>query len=493
LGNPTIIKTLPLSGLLPAAWLKLACSLLLSLLSCFTSLPQAQAQDTSSLFPQVPPEKNRHLNHLYEYESSLLGSRTPLVVIPGRAQEKQNDAWWLRVGKDFARHPTLKQSYKPYVFLYDSTQDVNLLSQEFHQELRVLLDELAPQQQVVLLTYSLGGLIARDTLVQHPSQLQRVHSVLGVSVPYHGSPMFNGRWFTHYLDHASPIRAFWDRLVYKAYFIDKGNLTRRMTWANFDGSRPFYAKASPEASKPTPAGFSEHSASQAFTVDAKSARQLVPAVERFKQKLIVHASYLDNPYTRLDNTARSTLAEAEAAQGPSSRALKVLTLPKVVLGSVLPFYGFTVHSVFGYMNLQLARLPVHAAAQPLSDEPSLKHLYRYNDGVLPLSSMLYLPERLNEPYNEAWQGLVAAADICKVRLFKGIDHVDMGQYRLVESWIRKRDSVHPGWPRQSPIEWQLFELERLRSGRGLKPLSQHCQGNTARNPARVSLSKTTGL
>ena len=437
-------------------WLKaLLSSLIIGLLGA-AILPFATwAQSTQLYFPTVPPKKARHLNHLYEYDPSPLNGRVPLIVLPGRAQEYQRHSWWKRFYKSFTEHPGLKSTYKPYVFLYDSTQEVALLSEELHQELSVLLKAMPSSQSIVLASYSMGGLLARDALVTHPEQLDRTQAVLGISVPFHGSPMFDRQWFTHYLDHVSPIRDFWDRLAYKTYFASKENLQRRMHWANFDGSLPNYLGNKGQVKLTRPA----------YTLNSKPG---TPDLDQaFRKRLVVHASFLDTPYTRLTND------ELKAHKEPWS--VRIAKAPKALIGSVLPFYGFTVHSIFDNMNLELANLPTWS---PTDKAPQNSHLYRYNDGVIPLSSMLYLPERPRQPYNEDYRTLATLSNNCRVRILDDLDHTDMGHYRLTDSLLNRKDLLTDSSPRKKPLEWLMQDLAELQStSKQLKSRAHYCQPN----------------
>ena len=301
--------------------------------------------------------------------------------------------------------------------------------------------QLPKEQKVVLVTYSLGGMIARDAM-QNPDTMDRVSTVFGIAVPYHGSPLFDPEWFTRYFKHPdhSPLRTAWDRLIYRSYMFNKTNLTRGLSWDNFDRSMPRFD--------------AEH-----INIQGDHVHQNIPAYEEpahiaaFKQKLILYASYLENGFTK-------TNQPFNPIKLPKYVLDTTTKLPKRALGTVLPFYGFTVHSVFTYMNYQLATIPTYTPSDPQGKDTNL---YRFNDGAIPLSSMLYLPAR-QTPYNDNFEGLINAMDAPAARVFVNIDHMHIGQYSMIKSKIRTKDVLHESDGDMTPNEWVLYDLQQLAAG-----------------------------
>lgn len=388
-------------------------------------------------YPKVSLKRRPHLNHLYQYDEQPLGDRIPVVLVPGRAQEAQFFSWWQKLGWEAKKQPHFQKQYKLLLYLYDSKQGLPLQTEEFEQEFRSLLRHLPPERNMVVVSYSLGGLIVRDMLTQKPELLDRVDQIYGIGVPYHGSPMFNTRWFSEFSKHPSPLRRFWDKVFYRAYLADKKNLLNGLYWANFDQSEPFYEGAQwripidPERVENFTLAYADDEAA---------------VVEAFKDKLVIYASYLNNPYV-----------SEEKPRFNRNLQTKLIQIPKAVLGTILPFYGFTVHSVFDYMNLQMANLPTYTPGSP---EGSNTNLYRYNDGVIPLSSALYLPPR-RSPYQEELQELAAMDNVCRVRIFEDIDHVDLGHYRALERYLVAQDVTRPAAGERTPFGWLFYDLHQL--------------------------------
>ncbi len=391
-----------------------------------------QGLDLRKEMPMVRTRRADDLNHIYQFEPSALAGRTPVVLLPGRAEEFQRSSWWKKIRKLAKRNKEFKKDYKLYVYVYDSTDELDEQSNDYIREAKRYFGDL-PQagRQLVAISYSLGGMILREAMVDSDVNAM-THTVYAVAVPFHGSPMFDKAWFTKYLrpPNHSPIRRFWDRAVFEAYMMDKGNLKRGLHWSNFDGSKPMYEEAELNG---------DLLVSNTYSYEDHSAEK------KLKAKTIAYISYLENDYTKAYEKRGIDLLG------------KSLKLPKTVAGSVLPFYGLSVHSVFTYMNNQLAELPTYDPEHPKGRD---SHLYRYNDGVFPISSMLYLPAR-NQPYQENFSELIDFIDLQKARVFVNIDHMHIGGYSWRKKRIRREDVLHPDEGKRTPNEWLIHDLLEL--------------------------------
>lgn len=373
------------------------------------------------------------LNRLYAFDESELDVRTPVVLVPGRAQEFQRNSWWHKFNQATEAHSTFNDTYKLYVYLYNSNAELQVQSAELMQGIRRHFGHLPAEQKIVLVSYSLGGNITRLAM-EDKEVLQRTETVFGLAVPYHGSPVFNPEWFTRYIKPYSPIRKFWDLILYRTYMSDKVNLMRHLHWNNFDGSLPQFEESAPATA-------------QSMLIEAFREKTSVPA---FKEKLVIYASYLDNPF----------LNEEAETQGPTGLPAVILSKTKAfnkkLVNSVLPYYGVSAHSALEYTNLLLSNLSTYTPQFP---EGKQINLYRLNDGVIPMSSMLYLPASTT-PYVGDLEELVRQADVRRVRVFKNIDHLDIGEYRGNRNRLIAPDELAPKDGERTPIEWVLFDLEQ---------------------------------
>lgn len=389
------------------------------------------------LYSGIGYRRPKQLDVIYDYDDTPLGERTPVLLLPGRAEEHQLASWWRKVWFAARKHPDFQQHYKLYVYLYDSRTDIDDQVERFHQLLKTdFYPAIGEDQQVMLVTYSLGGIIAQRTFLKYPELLERIEKVWGIAAPYQGAPIFSTPWFEEFSQHPSPIRRFWDKQVYRLYFSNKQHLARSMYWENFDRTIPKETLAELE---------------QFHDVDNwMSHDQPKPEAEQaFQDKLIVYGSYLENGLT----------------EGKLPRYLKgwnelLIQIPKTVFGILFPAYGVTVHGMMDYLSWQLANTPTYTPNEP---EGINQHDFRYNDGVIPLSSALYL-DPSPQAYTQNWKKLATLSPVCYVRVFPDLDHVDLGHYRFVDGHLVSRDAFHPDEGERTPNEWLLHDLMTFTEG-----------------------------
>lgn len=416
-----------------------------------------QQQEQPDPVPLVPNRSQRmlqgRLNRLYAFDKTPLGGRMPLILVPGHAQEFQNHAWWQKFKSQTEDSPGFDSRYKLYVYLYNSNEELPVQSAELVQGIRrYFINAPAPSKQmpskkVVFVGYSLGGIIVRQAM-EDAEVFRATDVAFAVATPFHGSPIFNSRWFSKAAQPMarSPIRKGLDRLLYSGYFLNKVNLIRYLQWDNFDGSMPQFNELSEK----------EQVQLQMASYQARSTDALDP--QQLKKKLIIYASFLDNSYVAESNSRTTSLKTSEIIVN------RIQTIPKVTIGYVLPYYGSSVHSAMTYVNGVMSNLPTrtesnHTAEVSLSGPKSEnRRLYKYNDGVIPLSSMLFLPPRAY-PYDEDFKTMVEASDVSMVRIFPNLDHLDIGEYRMSRKRLTVSDLMHPEDGERSPNAWILYDLQ----------------------------------
>lgn len=105
-----------------------------------------------------------------------------------------NDQQWTRKGQNHGEELAEAMGYTPIYLHYNSGrhistngQHLNALLEEFVQEAR------APIDDIILLTHSMGGLLARSALhygeQQQQSWVKRVKKMVFLGVPHHGAPL----------------------------------------------------------------------------------------------------------------------------------------------------------------------------------------------------------------------------------------------------------------------------------------------------------------
>ena len=154
-------------------------------------------------------------------------SRTPLILVHGTQEfnalftlgigcrTAYATAWsaFLQVyrGKD----TSLSNAFKVYSFAYNSTGSIDVNG----ADLAATLQRQFPQQSVVILAHSMGGLVARSALVSHSANIQ---GIVSLATPYHGTPAAS-----------SELRKTWIELIDFAAGLSLGE--RDLAWDNLDG------------------------------------------------------------------------------------------------------------------------------------------------------------------------------------------------------------------------------------------------------------------
>jgi hypothetical protein len=419
--------------------------------------------------PLVLERKKAHLNHLYAFNKAPLAQRIPVILIPGRAEEYQRNAWWLMLQWASEADPEFVKRFKLYVYLYDSNDPLTKQANGFIHDVKARFAQRLnqPKQPLVLVTYSLGGLIAREAM-SDSAILKGVHTMFALGVPFHGSPIFEQDWFSYYLGtrHFSPLRRAWDQAAYKVYLSDKSNLTPGMRWDNFDRSLARFDLANETSLGRTVSHQAKaHRINQLMgQLDGNIANRLtnsLPAntlvtqqaqITALKQKTIVYACYLKNRFIANNQGNANGLQALPKAVGKSAKAL-----PSLFFGSFFPFYVFSVHWVLQFTNDQLTNLPTYTPEAPFGKN---NRLYAYNDGVVPLSSALYLPPNTTPYYGDP-RTLAHYIDVKQARVFSGLDHVELGEYTDKPNSIISADLLHPTEAKRSPNAWLLHDIKHL--------------------------------
>jgi hypothetical protein len=168
-------------------------------------------------------------------------------------------------------------------------------------------------------------------------------------------------------------------------------------------------------------------------------------LQQFRQKLIVYAAYIDTPYTN------PKLREWHLTHS-------LINFPKTLLSPVwLTSAGVNTHGVMRWQSQLLAKAPLW---NPNTQKTEETGAFRYNDGVLPLSSQLYLPQRTT-PYTESVYEYTQLHQNKFVRVFYNLDHVDLGHYRWPEAPLNTWDVFHPHDGKRTPLEWFFYDLTHL--------------------------------
>jgi alpha-beta hydrolase superfamily lysophospholipase len=403
--------------------------------------------------------------HIYALDDTPLGGRTPLLILPGRAQESHRNAWWEKVVKLGHDTPGFDQHYKPYVYLFNSRTQLG----EMTDTLLSALEQWHPAvggRPWVVVSYSVGGMILEEAWQRSAHFRENTLSAFAIAVPFNGSPVFNASWTIHEA-FAKPIpseyrlftRKWSDAMGLRGYLVGRNNLVRMMHWNNVDGTLPPQYRSNNPELVPPDAREQSATSTRTYYQALKAKRQGVTSIETtqalahtqsLKQHLTIYASYLPNQVVKpqLPRTRRKL-----RQQRIVGTLLLPVRLPVMLINTVVPAYGVNVHLAFRFGNKAIAAMRTGPNSPP--DQASV---FQYNDGLLPLSSALYLPERPEAPYTESIPELVRLSGVCRVRVFENADHVDLGNYRLNVKSLRTQDVLDPDHRAQTSTHWLLEDL-----------------------------------
>ncbi len=125
---------------------------------------------------------------LVAVDGTPINNRIPLVLIHG-LYGKERPEYWDNFINYFNSNSVLTDKYKLYKFEYDSNKvDVPTIALAFKSCVNDL-EELTGRKFVIL-SHSLGGLVARSYMQEHGGY-DRIIKLVTLATPHHGSPLAN--------------------------------------------------------------------------------------------------------------------------------------------------------------------------------------------------------------------------------------------------------------------------------------------------------------
>src|SRR6478609_397903 len=131
-------------------------------------------------------------NGLQSYDASPLRARTPIVLIHGIGGNNNRLFDWVRFLHFVSQQKAFTEKYKVYLYHYDSTRSVPVISMNMQQQLTDFIKNVGGKP-IKVLAYSEGGLLIRNAL-QDTYLNDKVKSVITIATPFHGSPLANPAW-----------------------------------------------------------------------------------------------------------------------------------------------------------------------------------------------------------------------------------------------------------------------------------------------------------
>ncbi len=184
--------------------------------SCYANSQITVEMDgNKNVLAKFKPKSN--VFSLKPVNNTLLGSKTPLVLIHGNGMEKQTQYGWNKFIKIADDDAEFSSKYKLYLFRCDSDKT----NQEAGLALGVLMDKIPSllNKPIVILAHSRGGLDSRYYMNYYKiiegsfsgkKGGEKVKYLLTLATPHHGSPGADRWWVDFSINHtfkSDPILA----------------------------------------------------------------------------------------------------------------------------------------------------------------------------------------------------------------------------------------------------------------------------------------------
>lgn len=355
---------------------------------------------------------------IYQFDTTALGSRRPLLLVHGLLGEYHPRFRWQKLADYLNRDATFHQQYKIYLARYDSHASLDTIADEF----KVAFRQLAPAGRLTVVAISLSGAIIRHAM-SDPAVEKSIDKVLTMGSFFRGSPLFCSDWMQKSIHRRHVLAPFFrlDRgLGYKLYFARHRNLNSDYAWDNVDGQMPseFYPQS----------------------VDSAISRGRTAEREPGDAKFVVYAGFLRNEFVPRRHGAVRTF----------------LVSPVTFLRTTVPTHLGAEHAALRFLNYLIADV--------LPKEPGSDAIvYPLNDGISPVSSSLLLTNEfvsraaLNSL--DALQSIRGHSNARKARLFDDIDHLTfIEEQRPRGSETNIADVLSPDEPARPMFAWILKDL-----------------------------------
>ena len=349
---------------------------------------QTTGRATNSNYPLVSPKVLTSVPSkvdIYQYDSSPLGQRQPLLLVHGLLGERHPYFRWKELADFLSQDKTCQQQFKIYLATFNSQSSLKELSKQFNVAIR----NLAPEGGLTLIAISLSGLIVRDAM-KNPDVARCINRVLTLGTFFRGSPLFCADWMRQSIqkNHLSPFYRLARPLSYKVYFARHKNLQADYAWDNVDGQRPTITNTKKTRDN-------ELASSTLIPTD--------PIQLSIDHKFVVYAGYLHNQFF------------------PKRRSgiYSFLISPFTFLKTTLPAHLGREHAALRLLN--------YLIADSIPARGSSKVGYPLNDGIAPITSCLLLSNDFvakklindEKPFDQ----IQVHSDAKKARLFDNIDHL----------------------------------------------------------------------
>jgi hypothetical protein len=322
---------------------------------------------------------------IYQYDSSPLGNRQPLLLVHGLLGEFHPSLRWKQLADYLSAEQAFQDRYKIYLARYNT----NSRLEEAKKQFTSVLPKLAPDGNLTIVAISMSGKIVHDSM-SHEAVNDCVSRVLTLGAFFHGSPLFCSDWMAQTIRrrHRSLLCQADRLLAYRLYFARHKNLLLDYAWDDVD-------KQMPPPKHDSTANIGSAGSSSGEAADDR----------RVDQKFIVYAGYVHNSYI--------------PARHGSVRMF--LASPLAFLWTTLPAHFGREHQALRFLNALIA------GSVPRDPVDGSDVIYPFNDGISPISSSLLLRKdfcsRTVFRDEKSFKDIRAFSEAKRARLFENTDHL----------------------------------------------------------------------
>ena len=395
---------------------------------------------------------------IYQYDDMPVGNRRPLLMVHGLRGEFWRGFRWKNVTAFLLQDRDFRDTYKIYFVRYNTHVPLPTVKPSFKKAVRDLAASTG-NKPISVVALSMGGSLIQEAM-EDDDIANVVDRVVTMGTSFHGSPLFCFDWMKY-----SMLKHYWtpwQRLdlcvAYKLYFDRHQNLLSDLKWDDSD-------KRIPDVG-PFHVYFPWHFAGDLTPsrMDNPRIAQINSRLKEEKNKFITYGGYLKSPYG--------------ISKKPGYMA-SLFRWPGHFVHTTIPEHLGREHPVLRALNRQIGQsIPSAANSSDRSKTAPGTFLYGLNDGITPLASALFLPQKILLAASFTSEADIPAVkdsiDVRKARIFANIDHLTfIDGYRPPFTPAKLKDELSPEEGAKMMFQWlldDLMEQQEAVAGEGRTPL-----------------------
>lgn len=356
-------------------------------LQCFFSL-SALSQEQAVYLPNwVVRNNNGHLplNSLAPYRMvDKLNQKRPLILIHGTISDAHDYCDWEFLIQEIYKNELTYNQFDIYIYRYkSSTSEWNAIQRNLQFGLKQLLADYKPNTHIDFIVSSLGGNLFCDAMSSDEYLSDKVNKVISLGSPFWGTPLLTKELITaDKIESRSLNKLFYNssNLLYKS-------MSKRLEWQ---------LSLKPE--------------------DFKKDNFAEKSCNHLKNKFVNYGVYISSPMTNKVN--------------PKKEEIENWLSANLIITNYQKAWNVLMHYKMSY---------------EIENSLPQKNIYllKFNDGLVPVFSSLWLSPQINKFINQKTLNQKTLSKIKannpKARLFAGLDHTDLTHTNTINARKQNTD------------------------------------------------------